>query len=111
MGILRCSKCKAIADANTFEDADELIDHGIGLLVGNGCLGDPTNMTWDKDGYIGKSEKDNGKYISKNPKPVARNNLEMLVGESDKKTKDDGKSKGGEPPKDGPPSTTKPGPK
>lgn len=101
MGFLRCSKCKAIAEGDTFEDADELIDHGIGLLAGNGCAGDPANMTWDKEGKVGKD----GKFIEGEPKPVARHNLEMLVGESDKTKKDD------ESPKSGSTSTTKPGPK
>lgn len=38
---LICSNCKATQEADTFEQADELILH-----VGDSCNASPLNMTW-----------------------------------------------------------------
>lgn len=80
MGILRCA-CGAEAEGKTFEDADEKIDHGIALSSpGPACSGHPTRMTWDEKGGYDKT----GKLIVKNPKPVASQQVVMLVGEEAK---------------------------
>jgi len=47
MGKLICTKCKATAEASTFEKADELIDHARGVLRGKPCQANPLNLLWN----------------------------------------------------------------
>ncbi len=49
MGLLTCIRCGAKAEGDTFAQADELIDHAIGLSKGRPCSGDPRNMLWTGD--------------------------------------------------------------
>lgn len=93
MGVLKCA-CSAEAEGKTFEEADEKIDHGIALSrPGPACSGHPTRMTWDaKGGY----DRD-GRLIVKDPKPVASQEVVMLVGKESKKAKDSDDEKDKDP--------------
>ncbi len=46
MGSLICITCGAKAEGDTFDVADDLIDHSIGTAKGKPCGGDPRDMTW-----------------------------------------------------------------
>ncbi len=66
MGKLVCNKCQATQEADTFVQADDLIDHSPAATRGHPCDASPLRMTWDED-----YEKENGRVVKTNPKPVA----------------------------------------
>lgn len=47
MGKLTCQRCGATAEGETFADADELIDHAVGLIRGRPCSGKESDLTFD----------------------------------------------------------------
>jgi hypothetical protein len=47
MSVLECKYCGARAEAASFEEADALIDHSIGLYKSNGCPGDDKDLYWN----------------------------------------------------------------
>jgi len=67
MGKITCLKCGAVSYAETFEQADDQIDHSVGVTRGKPCIGSPLDITWDE-----KFESDgDGNIIHSDPKPVA----------------------------------------
>ena len=52
MGKLSCQRCGATAEGETFEEADERIDHALGLSKGRPCSGKQSDLIWE-----GSSEK------------------------------------------------------
>ena len=67
MGTLSCIRCKATAEGNTFEEADEKIDHAIGTSKGWPCSGNPDFLVWS-GGKSVKSEP-SPEPIKEPPKP------------------------------------------
>lgn len=67
MGKITCLKCGAVSYAETFEQADDQIDHSIGDLRGKPCIGSPLDITWDEKF---RTDED-GNIIDSDPKPVA----------------------------------------
>jgi len=47
MGKLTCSRCFAIAEAESQEEADALIDHARGQMIGRPCSGKESDLHWD----------------------------------------------------------------
>ena len=47
MTLLECKYCGATAEADSFKEADALIDHSLGLYKSNGCPGDGKDLLWD----------------------------------------------------------------
>ena len=47
MGKLECKYCGATAEGKSFKEADDLIDHSIGLTRSNGCPGNPADLLWN----------------------------------------------------------------
>lgn len=47
MGTLTCQRCGATAEGKTFADADEIIDHAVGLIRGRPCSGKESDLTFD----------------------------------------------------------------
>ncbi len=46
MGTLSCQRCGAEAEGNTQEEADELIDHARGQMIGRACSGLSSDLNW-----------------------------------------------------------------
>lgn len=67
MGKLVCLKCGATSLANTFEQADEQIDHSVGDSRGKPCIGSQLDITWDES----FETDEDGNIIQSSPKPVA----------------------------------------
>lgn len=49
MGTLSCQRCGAVALANTQEEADDLIDHARGQMIGRPCEGKQSDLHWTSD--------------------------------------------------------------
>jgi len=47
MGVLSCQRCGATAEGETFEQADERIDHAVGLSKGRACSGKTSDLIWN----------------------------------------------------------------
>ena len=47
MGQLSCNRCGAKAEADTQENADVLIDHARGQMIGRPCSGKQSDLVWD----------------------------------------------------------------
>ena len=47
MGTLECQRCTATAEADTFEEADSLIDHAYGRIISRDCAGDEKDLVWN----------------------------------------------------------------
>ena len=47
MGILECRYCGAKAEAESFKEADSLIDHSRGKAIGRPCPGNLSDLLWD----------------------------------------------------------------
>jgi len=47
MGKLKCQRCTATAEADTFEEADSLIDHAYGRIISRPCAGDDKDLIWN----------------------------------------------------------------
>ena len=47
MGKLECKYCGAKAEAESFDEADAIIDHSIGLDRSNGCPGNDKDLFWN----------------------------------------------------------------
>lgn len=47
MGKLECKYCGATAEADSFEEADSIIDHSIGLYKSNGCPAREEDLLWN----------------------------------------------------------------
>jgi len=46
MGELTCQHCGAVAKGNTRKEADDLIDHGRGKMIGRPCSGLESDLRW-----------------------------------------------------------------
>jgi hypothetical protein len=46
MGKLTCQHCGAVAKADTRKDADDLIDHARGKMIGRPCSGLESDLRW-----------------------------------------------------------------
>ncbi len=46
MGTLSCQRCGAKAEGNTQEEADDLIDHARGQMIGRPCSGLSSDLNW-----------------------------------------------------------------
>lgn len=53
-GTLNCLKCGQTVEAESFEKADELIDHA---ATSKKCSGDPKNMVWYESTHQKTSKK------------------------------------------------------
>lgn len=91
MGELICLKCKAKIKADTFEQADEQIDHSVGKSRGHLCDGSDLNLRWNDKPvasivyHIGPGSKD---YVA----PGARKSkAENEDSKKDESKKDDSK--------------------
>jgi hypothetical protein len=67
MGQIICLKCGAKTIAETFEQADDQIDHSKGILAGKPCNGNPLDITWDAS----FETDEDGNVLKSNPLPVA----------------------------------------
>ena len=47
MGKLTCSRCFATAEADTFEEADAIIDHARGQMIGRPCSGKNSDLSFE----------------------------------------------------------------
>jgi len=83
MGKITCNKCGATSLAETFEQADDQIDHSVGVSRGKPCDGNPIDITWDKSFEI----DDDGNIIASSPKPVA--SVVFHFGPGSKKSSDE----------------------
>jgi len=55
MGTLSCQRCFATAEGNTQEEADELIDHALGMMIGRPCEGKASDLKWTDTSRINVS--------------------------------------------------------
>ena len=80
MGQLSCNRCGATAEGDTQEQADVLIDHARGQMIGRPCSGKQSDLVWDG----AKAE----------PKKIVSVEVEVpTTSESDSSTKKPKKSK------------------
>lgn len=74
MGELICKKCKAKIKAGTFEQADEQIDHSVGVTRGHPCDASDLDLFWNEKPvatvvyHIGPGSKDYKPPVSKQVK-------------------------------------------
>ncbi len=94
MGELICKKCKAKIKADTFEQADEQIDHSVGVKRGHPCDASDLDLFWNEKPvatvvyHIGPGSKD---Y-----KPPVRKQVKKEGSEKDESKKDDSKKESNE---------------
>ncbi|MCK5600936.1 hypothetical protein KAR91_03645 [Candidatus Pacearchaeota archaeon] len=46
MGVLECKRCFAKATGSDRKEADDRIDHAIGLRIGRPCSGKQSDLVW-----------------------------------------------------------------
>jgi hypothetical protein len=46
LGTLNCQRCGAKAEGNSQDEADELIDHARGQMIGRPCEGKQSDLSW-----------------------------------------------------------------
>jgi hypothetical protein len=68
MGQLECKYCGAKAEAETFKEADDLIDHSIGLYKSNGCPAKDEDLLWNGEPAYEIVHK----LVVKDSKPTAK---------------------------------------
>jgi len=77
MGELVCTKCKAKSTSDTFEEADELIDHAKGVLRGKPCNANPLDLLWNDKPvatvvfHFGPGSKDHEEHVKKSQEKLA----------------------------------------
>ena len=57
MGKLICSRCFAEAEADSQEEADALIDHARGQMIGRPCSGKQSDLVWEGASTPAKQEE------------------------------------------------------
>ncbi|MCH7590546.1 hypothetical protein IIB34_05875 [PVC group bacterium] len=58
MGQLSCNRCGATAEGDTQEQADVLIDHARGQMIGRPCSGKQSDLVWNGQKTEPKAETD-----------------------------------------------------
>lgn len=72
MGTLTCQRCGATSEGKSFEDADDIIDHAVGLVRGRPCSGKDSDLVWDTKDVDVEISDDNSDSDSTKPKKPKR---------------------------------------
>ncbi len=68
MGKLSCKRCGATAEADSQEEADELIDHARGVMIGRPCSGKQSDLVWETPGTATPATTIAAEVVTETPK-------------------------------------------